>query len=97
MILCMNLASGYGIFGGNSTRWARACGVPRSVLSPQSSALRRSAAVQARGDSRLSLSVPSPQSCALYCQHGSRVEVLAPKGLRKSVGQVLAATAEMYR
>jgi predicted DNA-binding transcriptional regulator YafY len=46
---------------------------------------------------RFARSVPSPRSCALYCQHGSRVEVVWPKELRKSVGQVLERSAESYR
>jgi hypothetical protein len=71
MTVCMgSFASGYGIFGGNSTRWARACGVPLSVL--------------------------SPQSCALFYQHGSRVEVVEPAGLRRVVGQVLVKAAALY-
>jgi hypothetical protein len=45
----------------------------------------------------LFLLVLSPQSCALFCQHGSRVEVLEPKGFRKTVGHTLKASVELYQ
>ena len=101
MTLCTGLcASGYGIFGGKNLQWAKLRFNPEAARWVRNEEWHPEQRLTDEPDGSLVMELPFTDERELtmdVLKHGSRVEVLEPKGLRKSVGQTLRASAELYR
>ena len=94
------LASGYGIFGGKNVQWAKLRFNPEAARWVRHEEWHPEQRLTDEPDGSLVMELPFTDERELtmdVLKHGSRVEVLEPKGLRKSVGQTLRASAELYR
>lgn len=91
--------SGFGIFGGRETRWARLRFSPTAARWIADEVWHPRQRITRDGD-HLVLEVPYAQTRELAMEvlrHGSDVEVLAPSELRSEIRAMLEATAALYR
>jgi hypothetical protein len=89
-----------GIFGGKNVQWAKLRFNPEAARWVRHEEWHPDQRLTDEPDGSLVMELPFTDERELtmdVLKHGGRVEVLEPKGLRKSVGQVLSASVDLYR
>lgn len=94
------LASGYGIFSGRSTQWAKLRFSPKASRWVAAEEWHPKQRQRAEADGSTLLEIPyseDPELVMDILRHGAEVEVLAPESLRSKVKESLAAALKRYR
>ena len=94
------LASGYGIFSGRATQWAKLKFSPHAARWVAAEEWHPAQRIRTEADGSLELEIPfseDPELVMDILRYGADVEVLAPATLREKVRAALAGALARYR